>query len=108
MSRDITLQNIQFYFTQHTVTRIYFQLKNVAKNVLLNVKENICFFDNNNNNNNNKMKWNNKHNIYTYVDVAKLMLSSNSSEVEMALCNHKDTQYYLVCFGKQKNIKYNI
>lgn len=50
-------------------------------------------------------------NIYTCVDVANLMLSSNSSEVEMALCNHKDTQYYLVCFGKQKNkknIKYNI
>lgn len=37
------------------------------------------------------------------MDVAKLMLSSNSSEVEMALCNHKDTQYYLVCFGKQKH-----
>lgn len=36
------------------------------------------------------------------MDVANLMLSSNSSEVEMALCNHKDTQYYLVCFGKQK------
>lgn len=45
------------------------------------------------------------------MGVANLMLSSNSSEVEMALCNHKDTQYYLVCFGKQKkkkNIKYNI
>lgn len=43
------------------------------------------------------------------MDVACLMLSSNSSEVEMALCNHKDTQYNLVCLGKQKNtINYNI
>lgn len=31
------------------------------------------------------------------MDVAKLMLSSNSSELEMALCNYKDTQFYLVC-----------
>lgn len=33
---------------------------------------------------------------------AKMTISSNSCQVEMALCNHGDTQYNLVCLGKEK------
>lgn len=41
-------------------------------------------------------------NTHTERERLYLMLSSNSCQVEMALCNHGDTQYNLVCSGKQK------